>query len=327
MSKAAMWAGTSNAQQRTPADELRQALAQLENCIGRLKHSTRAEVAAMPPLFDQAQALLQQLAERGVDLGPERARWETLCAQFDRNGALFVRKSGGAAALRAARQAVLPDTTAWWWFMDERLAAARKQRFTRILRGGALGLLALLALALVYRLFFAPDPELLARLDRTDAAQRALLAGDLAQALVETEAGLTLAPSDPALLTLQGVILETQGDAPAAETAFAAARAAYDTEENFLVQRSQLYLMSGQPGAALADAEEILVLNPESPLGYLQRGHSHEALGEILAAIHDYERAAELAEAANDAQLVVTARALLASAYMQAPMYAVTPTE
>jgi tetratricopeptide (TPR) repeat protein len=173
----------------------------------------------------------------------------------------------------------------------------------------AAGLLAvLLLLFAVYQLFLAPDPATRERLRRQQAAESLAVEGNLAGALSEVEEALTIAPGDPSLLTLKGTLQQGLGQSQRAEETFAAAEAAFGEREVFLLARGQAYLIANQAPAALADAQALLALDPQSAPGYMLLGRAQEWLENYPEAIAAYQQAATLAEAQGDFQLTGLAR-------------------
>ncbi len=63
-----------------------------------------------------------------------------------------------------------------------------------------------------------------------------------------------------------------------------------------------------QPEAAVADALEVIKLNPESAPGYMLMGRAYERMEDYLDAIFAYEQAIDLAEQQGDFQLAGTTR-------------------
>jgi tetratricopeptide (TPR) repeat protein len=127
-------------------------------------------------------------------------------------------------------------------------------------------------------------------------------------ALAEVEQALAIAPDEPELIVLKGVFQRELGQDSASEETFAAAEAAFERREDFLLNRARASLLSGQPEAAITDALEAVELDPELANGYVLMGRAHEQLGENLEAIFAYEQAIELAEQQGDYQLAGTTR-------------------
>ncbi len=315
----------------TRTDEFRKLLDRLEAKIGLLGRGLAGEAVHIPAWLDEATETLESLKSKGGEFSAEEARLRTIYAQFDRKGAQFLREIGGARALHQARQAVAPDRERWWWYMDEKVAAQRQTQLRNLLRTGALVLVVLAILYGVYQAFFAPDPATVARLEHQHAAEDLALNGDYAGALREIEQALALAPDDAESLIIKGVVADNLGDTALAEESFAAARTALaDDEEKFLSTRTQTYIVMGQPEQALADAEALLALNPQSAVAYYFRAIVHDSLGNVLQAIADLEQVSALAQASGDVQLEAMARMYLSNLFQRAavPTFEVPePTE
>ena len=97
----------------TPSEKVRQMLGQLESHIGKLDHDSREEALKIPGLFDSTYVALNRLQQEGVSLPAEEARFQTVSAQFEKKGSLFLHKIGGAHVLEAMRQQAQPDSDRW----------------------------------------------------------------------------------------------------------------------------------------------------------------------------------------------------------------------
>lgn len=292
----------------TRADELRDQLSELEARVGRLGYGLGQDALTIPPLFDTVSAALVSFQAGGQSMRAEEARLEAVSAELRRKATVFLRELGGADALQGARRAHQPDPANWWWFLDQLVADRRWAQLRRLLRMAGGGVAIILLLLVLYQRFLALDPATRERLERQQTAERLALEGDLAGALSEVEQALSIAPGDPGLLTLKGSLQQGLGQRAAAEEAFAAAEAAFGDRRTFLVARGQVYLLLDQAPAALADAEAVIALDPQSPTGYMLLGRAHEWLGNYMEAIDAYEQAATLAEAQGDFQLAGTVR-------------------
>jgi tetratricopeptide (TPR) repeat protein len=292
----------------TRADELRNQLNELEARVGRLGYGLGQEALTIPALFDEVSAALVSFQTEGQGMRAEEARLTTVSADLRRKAKLLLREIGGAAPLRDARSARQPDPAQWWWFLDEWVAARRRAQLRGLLWVAAGVVAVLLLLFAVYQLFLAPDPATRERLRRQQAAESLALEGNLAGAMNEVEQALAIAPGDPGLLTLKGSLQQGLGQSQMAEETFAAAEAAFGDREAFLLARGQAYLFANQAQAALADAQALIALDPQSAPGYMLLGRSQEWLENYPEAIAAYQQAATLAEAQGDFQLTGMAR-------------------
>lgn len=301
---------------RTPAEELRGTLSQLEARVGKLTFAEAETPAEILLLLDRADALMQELSEQGFDLHAERARLSTVTQQFRKKSKAFLQQIGGVEGLQELREEADPPAANWWWYIDRALSEERRTRRTRTLRTLAAAAVILAVVAGLYMLFLAPDEATRQRYLYEQRAERALTEGDPVRAAQEIGQALAYAPDDVDLLILQGVSLHLSGREDDAQAAFTAARTATSNLETFYAGRAQVYLLADRPDLALEDTQEMVELNPDSALAYLQMGSANQALGDYLEASKNYETASELARAAGQAELEGIARVQLANLTM-----------
>ena len=306
---------------RTRLDELRTLLTQIEKRLTRLDESRAAEALEVLPWLDQAHEQLTQLSAAGGAVESERAQFDSLLRLLRKKDRTWLRKTG-AKALQQARDARQPDPDHWWWFVDQLVADERRQTLRRwlLMMGGLV--VVLVILGVVYRQFFAPDPNFQAAVGLQQTAENHLLQANYEDALADATASLALWP-DPEMLVLQGVLYEILEQPEDAAESFAQARASLPDETDFYNQRARYYLMAGQFDAAFVDLEQALARNPDSAITHLYLGQAYELTGDISKAADYYELAGNLAEAEGDAQLQVIARMNLAQVLQQ---FALPPT-
>lgn len=294
---------------RTPADQVRETLDQAEWRVSNLREAG-PQALELFHLLDQAARGLAELEAAGVDVRAERVRLETVQRQLRRQQSRFLTEAG--AALQEERAAAQPDRARWWWFLDE--AEARQRR--RVLRRSLVGVLLVVAVLLVawlaYDRFIAPPPEVRQAFEHSSRGESLAEEGELRAALAEFEAAAALNPDDFSLWLWQGVICFELGELHDAEEAFDTARFLCETDFDFLLNRSLAYLRLGDLEAARADVEQAVVEEPHSGWGYYLRASVAVAQEDYDAAVADLERAANLADAAGDAQLEARARTQLA---------------
>ncbi|MFH1634559.1 MAG: tetratricopeptide repeat protein, partial [Chloroflexota bacterium] len=255
---------------------------------------------------------LDRLEDLGMSPGSERSQFETITSQFRRKMALFVSRVGGVGAMEGARHLHQPPADRWWWRADEILAAERKTKIRRGLRSAGIAAAVLVALAMVYRNFFAPDPALQASMGHQQQAETLLAEGDYENALKEVGEALVYTPDEPGLYILKGVIEESLNHPEAAAASFDNARGGLDNHDDFFVHRAIFYLMMGRAERALADSAAALKINPDSAISYLNMGQAYTLLEEYPAAIESYQLADETAIRTGNTQLQVVARINLA---------------
>lgn len=282
-------------------------LDRLEVWAGKIGMNSRERAYALLRGLDKVYQGMQEI-ENEQSRKVAEAQFGGIVAKMQREAGQMLRDLGGPAALAEERARVQPPAEHIWWYLDEHLARSRRNALRRLLITGGVILAALAVLAAAYQLFLAPDPAVAARYGRVQSAQDLLMSGNYAQGLAEAEAGLAIAPRDPELTTLKGVLQELSGQAAEAEQTYTEAAGLFERREDFHVTRGQAYAMAGQAEKALADALEAIRLNAEMPEAYLLAGQAHEMLMMFQEALEDYDRAYAAAEAADKLQLAAMAR-------------------
>ncbi len=301
---------------KTPAETLRQTLTRLEGYVGQLGRGDQEEATELLHLLDQANALIEDITQQGGDLAPERSRFDTVKRQFNSKLAAFLKQIGGPDTMIRLRAEESPSKDRVWWFADQQLQTQRQAQQRKILRTTGIISGVVAVLWVLYMVFLAPDEATRMRYRYQQDAEQALEQGNLDQALEQLEKAQSYAPDDAELMVLQGVVLELNQESQAAQRAYEEALTAYDDEEAFYSSRIQIYMTANQIDLALADADRMIDLNPESAIGYFQRGNAHASMGDTAAAIADMETASDLAEAAGQAELQGMARVQLGNLMM-----------
>ena len=286
-------------------------LDRLEVWAGKIGMNSREQAYALLRGLDDAYRGLQDI-ENEQSRKVTEAQFSGIVAKMQREAGLMLRDLGGRAALAEERARVQPPGEHAWWHLDEYLDRSRKSALRRWLVIGGIIIAALAILAVVYQFFLAPDPQVAARYRHVQFAQDTLIQGDYARGLAEIEQGLVVAPRDPELLTLKGVLLELSGEAAAAQATFTEAARLFERAEDFYMARGQSYAMANQPEKALADAEEALRRNPDLAEAYLLSGQAHELMRMVQEALADYDLAYVTAEATDKGQLAALARMRMA---------------
>lgn len=214
--------------------------------------------------------------------------------------------------MEGARNLYQPPSDSWWWRADEILAAERKVKIWRGLRGAGIAAAVIVLLAVIYQNFFAPDPALQASMIHQQQAENSLIEGDYENALREAGEALVQTPDESGLLILKGVIEESLDQPEAASASFDNAREMLIDNEDFYTYRSVLYLMTGQAESSLADSVAALKINPDSVISYLNMGQAYTLLEDYPAAIESYQLADETAIRTGNTQLQAVARINLA---------------
>jgi tetratricopeptide (TPR) repeat protein len=300
-------------QKLTSGDELRARLTQLETRLTRIKTLSRSEAMELLELFDQVDSLLTGFAtESSNPYSAEATRFEAAQRAVRRQAASLLHAIGGRQMLQEERKKVSPDPSRLWWYVDRITNEKRKARLRQGLIGAAAAAVLTVIVVGVYKAYFEPDEATKAAFSHTYKADELFRQGNLPGALQEVELALSYTPNEFELLILKGVLLEELGEGEKAEVAFERAREASPDQERFLLERAFDYLELGRSESALADIETVLVLNPESTLGYYALGEYYEASEDYPKALEALQKASELASANGDVTLEATIRMRIA---------------
>lgn len=314
-----------------PADELRHLLTAAENRSVNVRGLGPEAARELLEWFDRIAALFPALEAEGVNLEPERVRWEAVQAALRRHAAELLaelKPLGGLAAVRG-RLPASPPAEAWWWWLDR----ARRRRLRRQL----LGVLAVfLAVAVLvgggYWLFnrlFPVDPTAAAIYRHKLEGQTAIAAGDMATALRAFEAAAVIAPDDLetlAWLTALYDVLGREHDASSGRERLQQAVAADPAQAAAINDDlAAAYLALGRSDKALILVQEVLAAHPDRIPTLLLAGSVYESLGRIDEAIATYEQAAAVAAAQNKPEQIAVARIRLAQLLQARPFFTPTP--
>jgi tetratricopeptide (TPR) repeat protein len=307
---------------QTPAEDLRKMLEKAESLVANLR-SAGPEAIELLRLLDRSAIALEELESIGVDVRPERIRFETVQRRLSRYKRRLV--AGVGDSLEKERAIIQPARERWWWYLDETLAEERRKRLRRVLLWVAAVIVLVAALGVIYESFLAPPPEVRLAYRHNLAGEEQVRKGDLEGALDEFEAAMALMP-DEAEYHLWVGVLRAKLNEPGAEAAFEAARSMYSSSADFFLERARVYRTAGDYEAALADVDQAIAAMPDSGWAYYERAQIHQGMGDLSAAIEDLDRADELAGEAGDARLQAFAR-YQRGLLMMSPPLASTPTE
>ena len=296
----------------TPATQLRQLINQIEIILGKLQISEVPELESIPTLFDQTAHLLDTLDESGANIASEYARFDTICATFRKNGNQYIKALGGRRAYVDLRERNTPDKNHWWWYLDEYLDQQLRNRQKKAFRSFLISIGVLAVLTGFYVVFLRPDKETRQVISFQSDAERAMAEGDPQSALEFLEQALVIRPDDDRLLILHGVAAQLTDNKVLAEESFEKARNVIGDEVNFLATRAQVYLAAGLPEYTLQDAEQAILIKPESAIAHYHKGLAANALGDTQTAFLSLEAAANFASKEGHIELEGMARIQMA---------------
>jgi tetratricopeptide (TPR) repeat protein len=186
--------------------------------------------------------------------------------------------------------------------------------------GGAL----LVALVAAYVIFLRPDKETRLRYDYVFGAESQVERGNYDEALENYEQALALAPDDPEINLMVGVMYEALQRPAEAASYYEVAEALYETRALFLSMRSQKYILLQWYDKGEADARAAIASDGGLPLAHCALGSAFEGQGRIREAIAAMQKCADLARERGQDQLYVIAATRLAT-LLQMPVLD-TPT-
>jgi tetratricopeptide (TPR) repeat protein len=302
-----------------PLDELRRLIEKTDSRLGGLERASADDALALLRMFDEMDTLHTTLSADDVDLRAENSRLDTIQLILHRKAGLLLRllgQKGGIAALRKARA---PARERWWWYLDEYVSAQRKQTLRNLARTGVILIILFAVAAAVYQTWFQPDPAVIARLNYTSDAQRAIEAGNLNVALQEMEKATAQFPNDGEIQIWHGAVLSLMKRTQEADAAFQTARQLYPDETTYLIARATVRTQANDIDAANADALAATKLSPDNAQAFLVLGGTQELKGQTQNASQSYSTAASLAAAAKQSELEAMAKVRLAMMMQAAP--------
>ena len=302
-----------------PLDELRRLIEKADSRLGGMERASADDAVALLRMFDEMDTLHTTLSADEVDLRAEDSRLDTMQLILRRKAGIVLRllgQKGGIAALRKARA---PAHERWWWYLDEYVAAQRKQTLRSLARTGVVLVVLFAVAAAIYQTWFKPDPAVIARMNYTSDAQRAVEAGKLDLALQGIEKGVAQFPNEGEIQIWHGVILSLMKRTQEADAAFQSARQLYPDETTYLIARTTVRTQANDIDAANADALAAVKLSPDNAQAFLVLGGTYELKGDVQKASQSYSTAANLAAAAKQTDLEAMAKVRLAMLMQSAP--------
>lgn len=264
--------------------------------------------------IDELDRRLAAVGQGGVDLRAEEGRVDSLRRRLLRGAPGVVR-----LVQAAEHSADLVGSPTYAAVLAAQADESRR-RVRRLLTFG-LPVLAVMLTIIVLTLLNPPQPQ--AELENV---RQLTQEGRLDEALARAQAESRRVPTDASGVLWVGALQLATGDQAAAEESWAAARELLGADEvRFHFERGNALLGVGQADAAEEDARWLIAQPAGEVTGYLLLGSVEEARGRADEAIVAFQRAADLAAAANNPQLEVIARTRL-GIIMQSGAGLVQPT-
>jgi tetratricopeptide (TPR) repeat protein len=291
-----------------PSQNIQAKLDEVERIIGRLSFRVGKEALRILPNLDEAYERLQALQGQTNAPRAEQAQFEAICANLRKEGRVFLRQIGGERVLEGERARRQPPRDYWWWYLDDELDAAQRVSFKRKLRTAGIVAAVLLVAFAVYRIFFTPDPLVIAEVNAQQDADLYLSDGKTTDALQAVETGLQQAPNSALLLIYKGLILEDMGQAQEGASYLEQARQILNDEEIYVLNQAQTLMVMSKFDAAIDLLKQLITKEPNSAKAYLMLGQAYESSGDQASALQAYEDASTIGEAADDSTTVAQAR-------------------
>lgn len=283
----------------------------LDSIEARLGKSALTSRSNVLTLFRDLDAVAVRISDRNAQnlpTRPEEAQFNAIQAQLRKESRRMLRTIGGNPALIDERNQVRPPDTHWWWFLDAYLHEERKKAVRRLVRMGAIGVIVLIVLAVVYQLFLKPDPLVVAEFEAENQSKILAGQGDLNGALTVIADALKIVPESGNLYVIQGVVFELLEKPDEAEKSFSKSEELLGTREIYVLVRSQTEMELGRPIVAFDLLTAYLQENANSAKSYLLLGQANELLGKRADAVQAYEMASTVGNETDDATTVAQAR-------------------
>jgi len=296
-----------------PADDLREALSHLEDVPPAIKLMDSAQALKLLNDLDHVTATIKKLDPDGNALIAERSRFKSVQGRLKRDTRKLLKLVGGEEMLAQRRPQPLPPADHWWWYLDEIETERRRRNLKRAGIFGAIVLLIIGAILVLFNTILKPSPEVVARLNAETNAYTAIeQEGDFDKALMALDEGLVTVPNDPSLLMIKGVVLQLLERNAEAEDVFSSAQKLLNDPIEFYLARAQIYLRAGEFEQAERDARSALALNDEFARSWMVLGQSLEMQEKYVDAMAAYETTGEIALKNDESELYVMSRMALA---------------
>jgi tetratricopeptide (TPR) repeat protein len=296
-----------------PVDDLREELKRLEEIPLEIKSMDSEQALTLLNDLDRVVATFEELDPEKNALTGEWGRFGAVQGRLRKNARKLFKALGGEEVLHRQRPKPAPPTEHWWWYLDEILAEQRRRSLKRVGIFGAVALVIIGVLVVLFNTILKPSPEAVARLNAENEAYTAFeQEGDFDAALAAVDEGLVAVPNDPSLLLLKGVFLQLLDRESKADDAFSLAQELIDDPVEYLLARAQVYLRTGQIEQSEDDVMAALELNDEFARSWMMLGQTLEMQGRLLEAMEAFQIASDLAFENDENEVYVVSRMAIA---------------
>lgn len=174
-------------------------------------------------------------------------------------------------------------------------------------------------LVVAYVIFLRPDEATRLRFGYVSRADSLIEQGDYEAALAQYREALDIAPDDPEINLMIGMMSEALGRSEDAAEYYARAEALFESRTTFLAAKSQRYSVMRQYEEAEQAALEAIELDDQYAWTYCNLGGAYEGQGRIGEAISALQTCSDLAREQGQDELYVIAASRMAM-LMQMPL-------
>jgi tetratricopeptide (TPR) repeat protein len=307
-----MMAVSTERESYAPQD-LRADIRAAELAVARVKRGVQGrDVLELLRLLDRIEAGKTRLSERGVDLRPEQSRIETVENTLLERARVAVKALSALAPPEALRAEVDAQAERWWWYLDRRVAESNARQVRRAGWSVGIGAVVLAVLVTVYMLFLRPDETTRLRYGYVSRAEGEVEQGAYESALDLYQKALEVAPDDPEVNLMIGIVYEALDRPEEAADYYARAETLYESRTAFLATKSQRYSLIGWYEQSELTALEAIDLDSEYAWAYCNLASGYEGQGRIPEAIGAVQACADLAREQGQDELYVIAAQRLA---------------
>jgi tetratricopeptide (TPR) repeat protein len=295
------------------ADDLRSGIRKAELFVANVRANTSAdELLDFLRHLDALSTTYKELTQKGVDLRAELSRLETIYGIVEDKDRIIVRAMAPAGGLAMARERIDPPKDHFWWYLDLYVAQRRVRKLRRLGWGLLIGIVVLGILIALYVRFLRPDEATRQRLEYVFRGESSVQAGEYAAALKAYENAQEIAPDDPEINMMIGVLHEALGEPEKAAAPYQRAEELYGSRALFLAMRAQQYSTLGWYEKAEADGLEAVERDDQLPIAYCSLGGAYEGREMVPQAIVAFQTCADLAREQGQSELYVIATTRMA---------------
>jgi tetratricopeptide (TPR) repeat protein len=296
----------------TTPDDLRAGIRQAELFVANIRAHTSAEdLIGFLRRLDELTNQYEELDQKGVDLRAEATRLETVHRTLEEKDRIVVRALG-PRGLYLAREKLHPPPDRPWWYLDQRVAQRSARKLKRLAWALSIGAIVLALLAALYVRFLRPDEATRQRLEYVFSGESSIQSGEYAAALEAYQRALEVAPDDPEINLMIGVLYEALGQLEKAHVPYQRAEELYGSRVTLLSMRAQQYNTLGWYERAETDALEAIELDEQYAIAYCSLGSAYDGQGLVPSAIGAFQACADLAREQGQNELYVIATTRLA---------------